>query len=350
MILTVSRRGNKRVFLVESINGSSTNMGKFRDSSIIKIGSNAAPQPEQNGVAHNLEVVDIVGIDQALKELNGFLSKFDRKFIHTAPQSCAALLHGSSGTGKTLILDKIASTGWGKVNLVEGNAKPATIKAVFEDAMLNQPSIILIDELESIVSKDDPASHDNVKALGRELDNLLRGQESKYLPRIVVVAATQDAGRLPMSLRKRGRFTKRILLPQPDASARKVILKSLDFPLQPSVREETLDKLGDRTHAYSAEDLVLLQDAANEFFEDRAYENGWDGSEVNSHMTQEDIERALLVVRPTAMHDITLQPPKVRWEEIGGQKSVKDELRAAVETPLLVSCFSSLFLQFSYCV
>jgi len=338
MTFSISRRGSKRTFKVVSINGSPTNMGKFNESSTVKIGSESnETSTQQNGLTHRLEVVDIAGIDQALKKLNRFLSRFDRNFIHTAPKSCAALLHGGPGTGKTFIMEKIASTGWGRVFEVGSTVTPANIKSIFEEAKLSQPSVILIDELESIVSREEPVSLAIAKALGKELDNLLKGHSSNSLPRVLVIAATQDAGRIPIFLKKRGRFTTEIVLPLPDATARKMILRSLDFPLHPSARDEILDKLGDRTHAYSAQDLVLLQDAANEFFEDRAEEKGWDGSEEDCHLTQEDIEQALLLVRPTAMHDITLQPPKVKWEEIGGQKSVKDELREAVETPLLVS-------------
>lgn len=311
-------------------------MGQFSENSVVKI-SNDSELPQENVVMRRMEVVDIAGIDQALTKLNRFLSRFGRKYIHAAPKSCAALLHGGPGTGKSFIMNKIAHTGWGTVYEIESNVKPAGIKTVFDNARLNQPSIIIIDELESIVSKDDSISHDNAKALGKELDSLVRDQQSNSLPRILVMAGTQDAGRIPISLKKRGRFTTDILLPLPDATARKLILRSLDFHLPSSVREETLDKLGDRTHAYSAQDLVLLQDAANEYFEDRAEANGWDGTEEGCHLIQDDIERALLAVRPTAMHDITLQPPKVRWEEIGGQENVKNELREAVETPLLVS-------------
>jgi AAA family ATPase len=340
MTVTISRRASKRTFLVESVNGSTNNMGQFSESSVVRIGNESALRLQQIDDVRRLEVADIAGIDQALSKLNRFLSRFDRKYVHTAPKSCAALLHGGAGTGKSFIIDKITNTGWGKVYEIESNVKPAAIKSAFDNAKLNQPSIIIIDDLESVVSKDDSISHDNAKTLGKELDSLVKNQQSYFLPHIVVIAATQDAGRIPISLKKRGRFTTDILLPLPDATARKLILRSLDFPLHSSAREEALDKLGDRTHAYSAQDLVLLQDAANEYFEDRAEANSWDGSEESCHMNQEDIERALLAVRPTAMHDITLQPPKVRWEEIGGQESVKNELREAVETPLLVSLCS----------
>lgn len=312
-------------------------MGQFDDSSVVKIGDEAALQPENDEEATRLEIVDIAGIDQALAKLNRFLSRFGRKYIHSAPKSCAALLHGGPGTGKSFILDKIANLGWGKIYEIESNMKPAAVKNIFENARLYQPSVILIDDLESLVSKEDSTSYEIAKVLGKELDNVVKCHASNKLPRVLVLAATQDAGRIPMSLKKRSRFTTDILITLPDATARKSILRSLDFPLNSSLREEALDKLGDRTHAYSAQDLVLLQDAANEYFEDRAAASGWDGTEENCYLNQEDIERALLAVRPTAMHDITLQPPKVRWEEIGGQKSVKNELREAVETPLLVS-------------
>jgi AAA family ATPase len=337
MIITISRRAVKRTFLIQSINGSSINMGQFSDSSVVKIGNDDALQTEKDEEATRLEVVDIAGIDQALAKLNRFLSRFGRKYFHSAPKSCAALLHGGPGTGKSFILDKIANSGWGKVYEIESNMKPAAIKTTFENAKLYQPSVILIDDLESLVSKEDSTSYEITRVLGKELDNLVKSHVSNRLPRVLVLAATQDAGKIPISLKKRGRFTTDILLPLPDATARKLILRSLDFPLNSSSREEALDKLGDRTHAYSAQDLVLLQDAANEYFEDRAAANGWDGTEEDCYVNQEDIERALLAVRPTAMHDITLQPPKVRWEEIGGQTNVKNELREAVETPLLVS-------------
>lgn len=319
-------------------------MGQFSEKSTVKIGDEAVLQSQPDESAKRLEVVDIAGIDQALAKLNRFLSRFGRKYVHTAPKSCAALLHGGPGTGKSFILDKIANSGWGKVYEIESNIKPTAVKATFDNARLHQPSIIIIDDLESLVSREDTTSLEIGKALGKELDSLVKQKESNSLPRVLVLAATQDAGRIPISLKKRGRFSTDILLPLPDSTARKMILKSLDFPLQSSTKDETLDKLGDRTHAYSAQDLVLLQDAANEYFEDRAETNGWDGTEDECYLNQEDIERALLAVRPTAMHDITLQPPKVRWEEIGGQKNVKNELREAVETPLLVSLYAIYYL------
>ena len=335
MTFSLLLRGVERTFTIELLNGRSTSIAKYSESSVVEIRNEISEQS-----LCRLEVVDIAGMDQALEKLNKFLSKFDRKFRHTAPKSCAVLLHGGPGTGKTFLLDKIAHTGWGKVYKIKKNMKHATIQTTFQDAKRSQPSLIVIDDLESLISNEDPKTRDISESLGEELDNLLLSQPANTLPRVLVIASTQEAGRIPISLKKRGRFNRQILLPLPDAAARREILKSLDFALPKSLLDETLDKLGDVTHAYSAGDLVLLQDAANEFFEDRAEENKWDGTEEECHLSQDDIEHALLSVRPTAMHDITLQPPKVKWEDIGGQEIVKSELREAVEAPLLVSLYT----------
>lgn len=336
----LSLRGPKRTFTVDFVNGKPTSLGRYDDSSSITIASpvDNIPIAQNNGPVSKLEVVNVAGIDQALKKLNRFLSNFDRQFKFTwAQRSCAVLLHGGHGTGKTFILNKIIGTGWGKVIRIENEVKLSTIRTVFKDARLSQPCIIIIDELESIVSKEDTTSQSLAKALGEELDGLSQGNDGSSLPRVLVVAATLDAGSIPLLLRKRGRFRTDIALPIPDATARKAILKSLAPPVDPSSRDELLDKLGDRTHAYTAEDLVSLLDTACDIAEEKLHTGDAMTAEEECFLRQDDLDQALLLVRPTAMHDITLQPPSVRWEDIGGQDSVKSALRRAVETPLLVS-------------
>ncbi|KAE8442096.1 hypothetical protein EG329_003854 [Mollisiaceae sp. DMI_Dod_QoI] len=335
----LSLRGPRRTFVIDFVNGKPSGLGKYAEDSSVKISSlvNSPVQPEPSGRSAQLEVVDVAGIDQALKKLNRFLSNFDRQFKFTwAQRSCAVLLHGGHGTGKTFIMDKVARTGWAKnVIRLENDTKPATIRTIFKNAKLDQPSIIVIDELEAIVSKEDSLSQSLAKALGEELDNLALSGSGTSLPRVLVMAATLDISSIPMSLRKRGRFQTDILLPIPDATARKAILNSLSPPIHPDSRDEVLHRLGDRTHAYTAEDLVSLLDAACEIAEDRVEGQVESSTEEAYYLSQDDIEQALLVVRPTAMHDITLKPPSVRWDDIGGQDVVKKALRRAVETPLL---------------
>ncbi|PBP24057.1 AAA family ATPase-like protein [Diplocarpon rosae] len=329
--------GHKRNFIIDFIDGRSTGLSKIDSNSSVRISSEADAVETTVSLAAPLEVVNIAGIDQALKKLNRFLSNFDKQFKFTWPQrSCAVLLHGGHGTGKTFLLNKIISTGWSRnVLRLESDAKLLDIRTTFRDAKLSQPSVIVIDDLESLVSKDDARSSDLAKALGEELDILAQSQSGSSIPRVLVIATALNTSNIPMLLKKRGRFRTEIMLPIPDVAARKAILKSLEPPLHPDRMEEALNKLGDRTHAYTAEDLVALLDAACEIAEERAEVNVTEPRSDGYHLDQEDIEQALLLVRPTAMHDITLQPPNVRWDEIGGQDSVKNALRRAVETPLL---------------
>ena len=335
----ISLRGPRRTFTIVSVNGT-TGQGRFAEESIVTIiarQSDQAQTPQTNGASHRLEVVNIAGIDHALRKLNGFLGNFDRDFkFPKARRSCAVLIHGGRGAGKTLVLDKIAATGWGKVHPIECDAKAVTIRTVFKDARLSQPSIVVMDDFEDLVSKDDSVSRDITKALAKELDSLVKDHPPQSLPRVLVVAATKEPSRIPMSLKKINRFETEVALPVPDTAARKSILKSFAPSLRPEVKDEVIDKLGDRTHAYTAEDLEKLLNAAYEIAEKRL-----EGLEivpdVEYYLESEDLEDASAQVRPTAMHDITLKPPSVRWNQIGGQDSVKKALRRAVEIPLLVS-------------
>lgn len=139
-----------------------------------------------------------------------------------------------------------------------------------------------------------------------------------------------------MSLKSIHRFSTEVALSIPDASARKAILKSLAPPLPQESRTEILEKLGERTHAYTAKDLVMLLSMAGKLAEGDVDRSVEDWSKKEHYLSQDNIEEALLLVRPTAMHDITLKPPSVRWDDIGGQETVKKALRRAVETPIKV--------------
>lgn len=339
MKLQVAPLGQKRTFLVKYIDGPAKGQAKFDPKvSSAKITGlvEKFSDLDINGITPpRLQVANIAGIDQALKKLNKFLNEFDSGFkFDDGKRSCAAIVHGSSGSGKTHLLNKIIGTGWGKIHRIKRVTKPDAIPAIFRDAKLAQPSIIVIDDFEKIVSKDDSTSESITDIIGAELDNLVQGC-TYSLPRVLVVAATQDFSKIPMSLKQIGRFETDILLPIPDAAARKAIIRFKSPRINPEIKDDIIDKLGDRTHAYTPQDLIKLINEAYEIAEERL-----DISGAKVHfLEQDDVEQALLLIRPTAMHDITLQPPKVRWDEIGGQDEVKKALRRAVETPLRVSHF-----------
>ncbi|RDW77025.1 AAA family ATPase-like protein [Coleophoma cylindrospora] len=323
----LSLRGPRRSFKVESVNGKTNGVAKFETASSVRIASQEDVVAETQVIGSaKLSLINIAGIDQALSKLNRFLKNFDKQFeLPWGPRSCAVLVHGGHGSGKSFILDKIASTGWGKVHKIRSDAKPDAIRSVFKDARMSQPSIVLIDKLDSLLSKDGTGD-----ALGEELDNLASTCTTS-MSRVIVAAATLDASTVPLDLRSETRFNTEIVLPVPDATARKQILKSLAPPVQPESYDEILESLGDRTHAYTARDLVSLLVEARNIAEDKL---GSEPAMDTVYITRDDLEQALLAVRPTAMHDITLKPPSVRWHEIGGQDGIKKALQRAVETPL----------------
>ena len=315
------------------MNDSPNAVAKFvLNKSLVSISSQSGETKGLDSKVPRLQVANIAGIDQALKNLNGFLSNFNRKFKPLfGERSCGVLIHGGHGTGKTHIAQKVVATGWGKAFYMDKNAKAATIKETFKNARRSQPSIIVIDELERIVAKDDSVSQMNADVLGQELENLILEQYGDLMPQVLVIATTLNPGDIPTLLKDERRFLTQIPLSIPDARARKEILKSLNPNFHPENGAEVLDKLGDRTHAYTAKDLRhLLLTAGGKLEERLGYP---EENTPDIFIEQEDIEQALLEVRPTAMHDITLQPPSVRWAEIGGQDSVKKALQLAVETP-----------------
>lgn len=226
-------------------------------------------------------------------------------------------------------------TGWGKTFTITPDTKPSYIRQIFTDAK-TQPSIIVIDKLDQVISKEHARTYTTDEVLGEELDNLVRDHPEDTLPRVLVIAATSEPSEISREMRKIGRFDTEIGLPVPDTRARKLILRSLVPSSTPDEKDELLERLGDRTHAYVGADLALLVSTAGRIAEQRLRAAGEGKPETGHGLIQDDIDKALLVVRPTAMRDVILEPPKVRWDEIGGQGDVKKALRRAVERPLLV--------------
>jgi AAA family ATPase len=266
--------------------------------------------------------------------LESFSLEREKKWAWAA-RPTGVIIHGSAGTGKSHILKVISETGWGDIFRVSWDVKPSRLRDVFKEAKASRRSLIIIDDVERIVSKEHGGTQSLDLILGDEMDRLASGNDESH---VLVVAATTTISDIPSTLRGFPRFTEEILLPIPNAESRRRILRSLVPKSSPDSFFTLLDGIGDRTHAYTPRDLQLLSYKAAEKAMARIRKAKTQNIDIlDEWITQEDFEEALVIVRPSAMHDITLQPPKVRWDEIGGQDVVKKALRRAVETPLLVS-------------
>ncbi|KAL8729970.1 MAG: hypothetical protein Q9166_004415 [cf. Caloplaca sp. 2 TL-2023] len=354
----VCAKHQERTFRIESINASDDltlyQSADLREVSIAPKSGGASNDPEHNTLGPvKLEPTVVGGLDAQITRLNELISeygisadlyKFDSS--HRLRRG-GVILHGPSGAGKSMLLDMIAEAGWRKVYHIEDattGAKDAAVRKLFSDAHQNQPSVIVIDNLDATAGKkellDDSQSFSVASSLCKALDT--RGDS-----RVLIIAATQNLALVEPSLRRPGRFQTEIAIPVPGTNARAEIL-NLACGLPKTAKYELLPLLVDSTHGYVGADIVELIHRVKSQAAHRIRTPNHDGEhEPNDRQEKrpliftedvivKDIEAVLLEVQPTAMKEIFLDTPKVKWSDIGGQEEVKKALRKAVEWPLKV--------------
>ena len=258
------------------------------------------------------------------------------------------LLHGAQGTGKSMLLRKICEAGWRRVFHVEDyigshglGGNDAAIHQVFSDALGCQPSVIIIDNLESIAGRQGPtdfARSLNVgKILSRQLDRLDRTQT-------LAVGATRNLTEIDQDLRSAGRLELEMEVPIPDSKSRAEILKILCH-LRKDEAHPTLERVAARTHGFVGADLdkLLRRAVKTVHAQDRVFGTrieGFDCRPTEPKAFLESMEdafsSALQEIRPTAIQEIFVETPFIRWSDIGGLHEVKKRLEQAVVWPFKV--------------
>lgn len=258
------------------------------------------------------------------------------------------LIHGTPGTGKSIVLRNICKAGWRKVVHIEnivgsrylGETETA-IHQVFSDALGCQPSVIVIDNLESIAGTQNPtdlARSWNVgQILSRQLDRLDGTQT-------LAVGAARSLAEIDQDLRRGGRLDLEIEIPIPDSNSRAEILKVLcDLPKDKV--HSTLEMVAARTHGFVGADLekLLRRAVKTTKAQDRASKSRNGDFECRPTEPQALLESmedafncALRKIRPTIMHGVSLEFPETKWSDIGGQHEVKKRLEQAVVWPFKV--------------
>ncbi|GAB0137713.1 hypothetical protein EsDP_00005969 [Epichloe bromicola] len=325
----------RRNFKVLSVNSRSNSIAKFiLSSTTVRIVS----EDEQDDAAADaaaftggeLVVTGVPGLTSQVRTINQFLQGFTRLFfIEGERASCGFVIHGGHGTGKTFILQRIADSQWGRPFWIKPSDKLTTIRETFKQARSLQPCMILIDGLGELISKDRPNSEAVISAIAEELDALsLEAKTAGALPKVVVLAACDDyMTDVPAKLQKRSRFRRNIALPIPRATERLEILEFFNPPIQPDQKAECLVSVAQKTHAFTGDDLENLVLDAKMILGNRLHEQGaanQASSPPGVHfLSKNDMEEALKITRPTAMHDINLKPPTINWQDVGGQESLK---------------------------
>ncbi|KOB76442.1 Spermatogenesis-associated protein 5 [Operophtera brumata] len=277
--------------------------------------------------------IDLGGVGDILEEIQTFINiSFDKSGLTANFQPTRGLLlYGHSGIGKTAICKylienlncfHIEVNGPAIFSKYFGETE-SSMKSLFTKAVQNEPSIILVDEIETICPKRTSGSTEQERRVTSAFVSLLDGLHEDT-SRVFVLATTQKPETIDPMLRRFGRLDKEIEVPVPDRIRRKEILYSLLKSLPNKVSAQELEAISDLAHGYVAADMVNLCTQASMKCIKRS-------SEV---IEKEDLIAALTLVRPSAMRELLIEVPNVRWSDIGGQDDLKMKLRQAVEWPL----------------
>ena len=256
------------------------------------------------------------------------------------------LLYGPPGTGKTLIAKAVASESGAHFISIAGpeviskyyGESEQRLREVFEEARENAPSIIFIDELDSIAPRREEVTGEVERRVVAQLLTMMDGLEERG--QVVVIGATNRVDAIDAALRRPGRFDREIEIGVPSELDRIEILKihSRGMPLAEDV---SLDSLAQQTHGFVGADLAALsREAAIRALRRYLPELDLEKDEIDQETLDKlrvyssDFRSAQRDVGPSAMREVMLEVSHVKWENVGGLDSAKTEVREAVELPL----------------
>ncbi len=256
------------------------------------------------------------------------------------------LLFGPPGTGKTLLAKAVASESNSHFISISGpeimskfyGESEARLREIFKEAREKAPSIIFIDEIDSIAPKREEVTGEVERRVVSQLLSLMDGLEARG--KVIVIAATNRPNAIDPALRRPGRFDREIEIKVPDKRGRLEILQihARNMPLDTDVDQ---DKIAGVTHGFVGADLeYLCKEAAMKCLRRLLPELNLEDEKVPPETLEKlvinmnDFDYATREITPSAMREVYVEPPDVKWDDIGGLDNVKRELQEAVEWPL----------------
>ena len=261
------------------------------------------------------------------------------------------LLYGPPGTGKTLLAKAVANESNAHFISISGpeimskfyGESEARLREIFKEAREKAPSIIFVDEIDSIAPKREEVTGEVERRVVSQMLSLMDGLEARG--KVIVISATNRPNAIDPALRRPGRFDREIEIKVPDKKGRQEILQihTRNMPLAADDQEYpvNIEKISAVSHGYVGADLeYLCKEAAMKCLrrllpelnleEEKIPPETLDKLIVNS----DDFKKALVEVTPSGMREVFIENPDVSWEEIGGLGEVKKELMEAVEWPM----------------
>ena len=306
----------------------------------------AAEGAPHTGVSYE----DLGGLDDAITQVREMIELplkhpelFDRLGIDPPK---GVLLHGPPGTGKTLLARAVANEAAAQFFSIGGpeiigpyvGESEKRLRDVFDRAAASAPAIIFMDEIDSIAPKRDAARGDTERRTVAQLLTLMDGLTPRR--NVIVIGATNLPDSLDEALRRPGRFDREIAVGVPDRSGRRDIL-SIHTRAMPLAADVDLDAIAQSSHGFVGADLAALaresaMDAVRRALAevDATAADLPPGLVERIEVTAADFAGARRRVQPSAMREILVQVPEVRWDDLGGVDAAVRTLRDGIELPL----------------
>ena len=298
---------------------------------------------------------DIGGIRDEIKKVREMIElplrhpEIFEKLGIEAPKG--VMLYGPPGTGKTLLAKAVANESNAHFISISGpeimskfyGESEARLREIFKEAREKAPSIIFVDEIDSIAPKREEVTGEVERRVVSQMLSLMDGLEARG--KVIVISATNRPNAIDPALRRPGRVDREIEIKVPDKKGRQEILQihTRNMPLAGDDHESpvVIDKIAAVSHGYVGADLeYLCKEAAMKCLrrllpelnleEEKIPPETLDKLIVNS----DDFRKALVEVTPSGMREVFIENPDVKWEEVGGLAEVKRELMEAVEWPM----------------
>jgi len=256
------------------------------------------------------------------------------------------LLYGPPGTGKTLLAKAVANESNAHFISISGpeimskfyGESEARLREIFKEAREKAPSIVFIDEIDSIAPKREEVTGEVERRVVSQMLSLMDGLEARG--KVIVISATNRPNAIDPALRRPGRFDREIEIKVPDKKGRRAILNihTRNMPLSDDV---DLAKIAGVSHGYVGADLeYLCKEAAMKCLRRLLPEIDLDEEKLPPETLDklivigEDYKKALVEVTPSGMREVYIENPDIKWDEVGGLDEVKQELQEAVEWPM----------------
>jgi transitional endoplasmic reticulum ATPase len=346
-VLSLNIMGNKMDLVVTSFSPTAE-AAVMTASTKVKI--NDKPVSKENMDIPKVSYDDVGGLGDVIGQIREMVELplkhpelFKRLGIE-APKG--VLLHGPPGTGKTMLAKAVAgetssnfvSIGGPEIMSKFYGESEGKLREIFKDAEENSPSIIFIDEIDSIAPKRNEVQGEEERRIVAQLLSLMDGLNSRG--KVVVIGATNRPNSIDEALRRPGRFDREIEIGVPDRHGRMEILQ-IHTRGMPLAKDVDLGHIADKTHGYVGADLAALcreaaMAALRRVLPDVNVDDETIPSEVLNKISVEmnDFLNAMKGLQPSTMREVLIEKPNVKWEDIGALADAKQQLKEAVEWPL----------------